>query len=466
MLFIAYYFPPSGGAGVQRTQKFVQYLPSRGFLPVVITGPTSPEYRWTPHDQTLMDPIPAEVPVHRVEGELPRDPGRMRGRVERWLWLPSLFSNWWINSATEIGLQVADGERLIFATMSPFESGEVARRLSSSLGIPWVADLRDPWALDEMQVYPSLLHRRVEMMKMDRLLSTAALIIMNTPEAAAALKAAFPRLRDKRVTTITNGFDRSDFARRVEPRADGKFRIVHTGYFHTDGGLDLRKKRFSRWLGGAQRGVDILTRSHTVLLEAIERWCKERPEVRSNLELVFAGKTSEEDRAAVRLSSLASMVRFPGYVSHNESIELIRTGDLLFLPMHNLPPSRRCRIVPGKTYEYMAAARPILAAVPEGDARDFLGQCGTALLCRPDDTAGMLRLLDQEYSAWKNQGSRMRCNEDFMSRFERHNLTHNLADAFTDLLLPRSSTATRTYSPEKELNPPPVSDGSQSAVAG
>ena len=76
---------------------------------------------------------------------------------------PDCVFNWWIQSATEFGLRVADDEELIFATMSPFESGEVARRLSRRLGIPWVADLRDPWALDEMQVYPSLLHRRLEM---------------------------------------------------------------------------------------------------------------------------------------------------------------------------------------------------------------------------------------------------------------------------------------------------------------
>jgi glycosyltransferase involved in cell wall biosynthesis len=438
VLFIAYFFPPAGGAGVQRTQKFVQYLPDEGFLPVVITGPTSPDHRWTPHDRTLMSSIPDGVPVHRVDGKLPATGGRLRGRLNRWLRLPTVFSNWWIQSATELGLRVADDEELIFATMSPFESGEVARRLSRRLGIPWVADLRDPWALDEMQVYPSLLHRRLEMRHMERVLATSSLIIMNTPEATKALRSAFPRLRHHRVITVTNGFDNTDFARPLEARADGKFRIVHTGYLHTDNGLELRKRGVFRLLGGAESGVDILTRSHTVLLEAIERWHGQRGEVRNNVEIVFAGKISEEDRAVINNSPVAASVRLPGYLSHLDSVELVRTADVLFLPMHNLPRPKRSRIVPGKTYEYMAAARPILAAVPEGDARDFLTRCGTALICQPDDAVGMAKLLDQLYTGWKNKQATGNSNKDFVNQFDRHNLTRTLASSFNSLLATRS----------------------------
>jgi glycosyltransferase involved in cell wall biosynthesis len=440
ILFIAYYFPPAGGAGVQRAEKFVQYLPSEGFLPVVLTGPTSPEHRWTPHDRSLLRSIPPNVQVHRVEGDVPTEGGKWQGRRERWLRFPSAFSKWWIQSATELGKRIASDESLILATMSPFESGEVAHRLSRHLGVPWVADLRDPWALDEMLVYPSQLHRRLETRQMGRLLSFAALIIMNTPESAAALKAAFPVLRHKPVLTITNGYDRADFAGTVVPRQDDKFRIVHSGYLHTDNGLELRSQRLARLLGGAQAGVDILTRSHTVLLEAVENWCARRPEILKNVELVFAGKASVEDEAAVGASKIGSLVRFLGYISHQASVDLVRTADLLFLPMHNLPVGWRCRIVPGKTYEYMASARPILAAVPDGDARDFLGACGTALLCRPDDVAGMAELLDRVYSAWMKKTPLPRSDESFVQQFERRRLTHCLAEALR-FALPASDRA-------------------------
>ena len=152
VLFIAYYFPPAGGAGVQRAQKFVQYLPSEGFSPIVITAPNLSDYRWTPPDRTLTHAIPTGVCVHRVEEPFREPSGRVQTRLETWLCVPNSFSQWWIRSSTELASRIASGAALIFATMSPFASGEAARRLSKRLGIPWVADLRDPWALDEMQV--------------------------------------------------------------------------------------------------------------------------------------------------------------------------------------------------------------------------------------------------------------------------------------------------------------------------
>ena len=68
----------------------------------------------------------------------------------------------------------------------------------------------------------------------------------------------------------------------------------------------------------------------------------------------------------------ASIVETPGYLAHDETVALLRSADLLFLPMHDLPEGRRATIVPGKTYEYLASRRLILAVVPDGDARDLL----------------------------------------------------------------------------------------------
>jgi hypothetical protein len=330
---------------------------------------------------------------------------------------------------------------LIFATMSPFESAEVAGQVARQLGIPWVADLRDPWALDEMMIYPSALHRKIAIQRMERLLSSAGLIVMNTPEAVAAIRANLPLLGNKKIISVTNGFDREDFAGVVKQRSDKKFRIVHSGYLHTEAGLQLRQRRYASLLGGVEKGVDILTRSHSVLLQALERWSAKRPEVRDDLELVLAGKTSTGDQAVVSKSPLAVQTRFTGYLSHAKSLELVRTADLLFLPMHNLPEGKRSRIVPGKTYEYIASERPILAAVPDGDARDFLAQTGTSLLCRPDDLATMAELIDLAYTSWKQGKCITRHNKAFCAAFERRSLTSTLARAFDTVLAERTSLA-------------------------
>src|SRR2546428_12326877 len=113
--------------------------------------------------------------------------------------------------------------------MSPFESADVAARVGDALGVPWVADLRDPWALDEMVVYPTGIHRRLARRRMRKALESASAVVMNTPEATRRLQEAFS-LGPTPIVTITNGFDAEDFSLDEPARSDEAFRIVHAGY--------------------------------------------------------------------------------------------------------------------------------------------------------------------------------------------------------------------------------------------
>ena len=92
-------------------------------------------------------------------------------------------------------------------------------------------------------------------------------------------------------------------------------------------------------------------------------------------------------------------MRLHGFLPHDETVALLLTGDLLFLPMHDLPVGRRVSIVPCKTYDYFAAGRPILAAVPDGDVRDLLTAAGNAHICRPRDVAGLRAAIERELEA-------------------------------------------------------------------
>ena len=57
VLGVAYYFPPGGGAGVQRTVKFVRYLPELGWRPVIVAPPVQVQTDWSPEDSTFVDEI-------------------------------------------------------------------------------------------------------------------------------------------------------------------------------------------------------------------------------------------------------------------------------------------------------------------------------------------------------------------------------------------------------------------------
>ena len=207
---------------------------------------------------------------------------------------------------------------------------------------------------------------------MHRVLTASDGIVINTPEATTRIVGAFPDLAERPVATIPNGYSSDDFVGE-QPARDDVFRIAHTGYLHTELGQENRRLRFLHSaLGGMLGDVDILTRSHVYLLRAVEELLEEERGLEP-IEIHLAGVATPADREAAGGSKL---VHFHGYVPHTESVQLLRSADLLFLPMHNLTEGRRVGIIPGKTYEYLAAERPILAAVPAGDARDLSARGG------------------------------------------------------------------------------------------
>jgi glycosyltransferase involved in cell wall biosynthesis len=431
VLFLAYFFPPIGGAGAQRNTKVARHLPRLGYELTVVTGPGRSRYEWTPPDDTLVTEIDSDVEVIRLPApEPPRSDG-WRGRAERWLGLRSPWLTWWDDHAFVAALEHGQDADVVYASLAPFGTARTAVRIARELGKPLIVDLEDPWALDEMLIYPSALHRRLAVRAMRRALEDADAVVMNTPEAAARVLETFPELRTKPVVAIVNGFDAADFAVPTAARTDGVFRIVHTGSLHTD--LGARHRRLARVrgiLGGAVPGVDLLTRSHVYLLEAVDRVLCARPELADRIELHLAGRLTPADEAAI---GDRQFVRRHGFVCHGETIALMRSANLLFLPMHDVPPGRRVAIVPCKTYEYLASGRPILAAVPDGDARDLLAAAGNALLCRPNDVDAMERHLRSALEGFDTGRPVASPNEDVLARVERRQLTKRLADLIDDV---------------------------------
>jgi glycosyltransferase involved in cell wall biosynthesis len=266
---------------------------------------------------------------------------------------------------------------------------------------------------------------------MRRDLGSADAVVMSTPEAVRRVRRAIPELDDKVVLAIPNGFDAADFERPVEPRSDGVFRIVHTGYLHTELGYQQRRHaRLRRALGGTAPGVDFLTRSHFFLLQAVDRLLQDDPSLASTLEVHLAGVASDVDR---EVAAGSPVVKMPGYLSHDQTLDLLGTADLLFLPMHDLPPGVRAGIVPGKTYEYLASGRPILAAVPDGDARDLLEEAGGTALCRPADVDGLAGAIRKHLERFRAGEAAEAPRSEVIAPYEYRLLAARLAAVFDQL---------------------------------
>jgi glycosyltransferase involved in cell wall biosynthesis len=412
--FIAYHFPPKGGAGVQRSTKFVKHLSRCDIAAQVVTciADTTASDKWTPSDDSLLNDIPNSIPIVRLPWPTNFNTQSIAG------WTREVSKSIDINSIDAI-----------IVSMSPFDDSLLAKALAKKAKRPWIADLRDPWALDEFQAHKTWLHRKAELRKMGRQLETASAIIMNTPEAAKQLQDSNIIPQDIPIYSITNGYDDADFSEEIEPHRNDKFTIVHTGHFHTSQGLRQQKRKLEyKLLGRTKKGVNFLSRSPYYLMQALDLWASRDERVAKYVRLKFIGPLSEDDQSIIQQSKISDIVEAPGYLSHTGSVKALQTADLLFLPMHSLPESERATIVPGKAYEYMASGVPILAAVPQGDAHDFLSQSGLGLTCAPDAPMQMAAILASQFNEW-NRGERSHYpNTRYIDTFNRRTLTKQLAE--------------------------------------
>ncbi len=420
VLLISYHFPPQGGSGVQRASKFFTYLPKFNVEPIVLTGNDLMDSRWTPEDQSLLTAPHRSKYIHRLDWPAYRrgDPTETAERTTR------LITK---------GIELVNRLNIssILVTMSPFQDATIARSISTATGRPWIADLRDPWALDEFQTYRTAWHRYKEKKRMRISLASASLIVMNTPQAAKLLTYSFPEIPKQRVKCITNGYDANDFSSiekttptHIDPT---KFNIVHTGTFHTALGLKrVRQKWINALLGRTHKGVETLPRSPHYLAEAISSLRKSHYEAISNFNIVFAGSKEKADSDCIHKFGLLDLVKFTNYIPHTESVRYLKSANLLFMPLHSIE-SGHSSIIPGKMYEYLASGNPILATIPQGDAHDILKKSGACYICEPTDVLAMKKYLLANYQRWKVKTPQEKRDIVYISRFERKALTKKLA---------------------------------------
>ena len=445
LLFLAYFFPPRGGAGVQRSVKFAKYLPQFGWKPLVIAHGGMADNASGVMDPTLLKDLPS--------GNVVRYTALMQGEKDQYFraqkkWRQPLFATdpmaWWAAPAARLGLELAEEYKpsAVFVTMSPFTAAEAGIAIKRKLDIPLILDLRDPWALDETHLYTTRWHASRDLRKMREALAAADLIIMNTPESAAQVERRFgsgapvndrgPRVSG-RVISITNGYDAEDFGKgSPQPSSPDVLRVVHTGMFHSELAL-VWDKVFAK-LGilhkfkAVRRPINLWTRTPRYLLAAIEQVIARGAIPASKLELVLVGEVSREDERLILSSPVAANVKLLGYRSHGESVNWVESADVLFLPLHTPIDKGPALVVPGKTYEYLGSGRPILAMGPPGDMRNFITQTRSGMALGGDDVPAAAEALVKFYEAKKSGAKLIEQDRAAVAKFERRELTARLAD--------------------------------------
>ena len=398
VLFLAYMFPPLGGGGVQRSLKFVKYLPSNGWDPVVLSVRPISYYVYDPQ---LLAEIPMSVQVVRTHsldplrlsalllGDAQRATGRDRTqhtvfseasslvrlyrKVRRLAFFPDAQLGW-IPFAFREGLRVIRSRKVqvIYSPAAPYSSAVTAYLLSRWTGLPYVIDFRDGWTDDAYHAPPTDFHRRAHR-RLERLVVTnASAVCVYGDWLGEKLAERYPEARS-RITEITNGFDPSDFeGLTAAARSSGKVRLVYSGSLYAH-----------------HRSV------FTTVLRAIEAL---PPASREKLELVVVGQVYPEIVQDVESAGLTDVVHLKGYLSHSVALGYAESADATLLLVRKGDSAS----VTGKIFELLMVRRPIIAlAESTGECARVLRLAGAAnQLYQPDDVTGVresiLKLIDGE----------------------------------------------------------------------
>jgi glycosyltransferase involved in cell wall biosynthesis len=260
----------------------------------------------------------------------------------------------WCGALVRALSRLLDESPDVVLTSSPPHSTQLAvAALRRRRRFRWVADYRDPWTAPSRQprlALSLLAQRALEA----RVLAAADVVLANTDGNRAALLAAFPRLRPERVAVLTNGYDDAMTALSAEP--DDAADITYVGEVYP-GMLDL-------YLAAA----DLLARRGSPVPT-----------------LAVYGHVDAREWRAVEAHGLAGRVERRGFVPHEESLRAMRRARSLLVLLPHRESWRTC--VPSKLYPYLAAARPILALVPEGDASALVRSAGAGTAVTGADPA-------------------------------------------------------------------------------
>lgn len=428
VLIITYYWPPSGGSGVQRWLKMSKYLPENGWQPVIYTAEDA---EYPVEDQSLANDVAPEAEVIRrpivepytfykkflgmKKGEKVKagfiNEGAMKTGWKESLsvWLRgNLFIPdarcWWIRPSVRYLKRYLKEHPVdaIISTGPPHSMHLIARELHKKFDIPWVADFRDPWT--DIDFYKDLKLTRCADRKHHRLerqvLSDATRVVTVGWDCARGLE----NHGAKDVAVITNGYDFFDIFNDKYQKPP-TFTMSHIGII------------------GANRNPE-------TFWEAISDIVKTHG--RASLQIRLIGQTDNSVMESIKRYNIEKYVEIIPYIPHNQVIVEQQKSDVLLLFVNNTPNAKG--ILTGKLFEYMASGRPILCIGPEdGDSARILNETHTGITVDFDDNEKMKSVILDLIA--KHKDNQLFTNDvKTVEKYSRRNLCHQYAELLNGLI--------------------------------
>lgn len=439
LLMVTYFFPPVGGVGIERTVKHAAYLPEHGWQPVVV-APENSAYRIV--NPSSLDLIPPGTEVHRAAT---LEPGHVRRGVARFIgsqqaearggrgghegardsggrlmravnaaWsfaVPKLFfpddQLLWAPGAIRAGQRAHRRAPVdaVYSSSPPISGHLAAGILARQLGVPWVADFRDPWIGNAFAAPLPGPYRAVQRHLESWIVRRADRVILATKGYRDRYSARYPQLRE-RFVHLPNGYDAADLGTPRPRRAAEQYRLIYAGSVYGD-------------------------RELSIFLDGLELALQRDPSLRDRLRIEFVGWFNAPNQAvaARRLPALQPLVQHRGYRPREDVIAMERAADAGLILMADGPD--RDAVVAAKLYEYLGLDLPVLAIVPPGETREILRELdwGVATDPTPSGVADGIAAIMARPRATRVA--------DPEGRYDRRTLSARLASLLDELVSPR-----------------------------
>jgi glycosyltransferase involved in cell wall biosynthesis len=420
VLIIAYYFPPLGLSGVQRTLKFVKYMPPHGWQPTVITTGNVAYYA---HDKSLQNELDKlDIKVVRTSSidpnailanfgtvKMPNEKIRkLLNLLSQTLFIPDNKISW-SKKAFNTASEILSKEKFdaIFVSAPPFSAFKMSAKLKKKFDIPLVVDYRDLWYNSYFAFYStplhSFLHKRMEYSS----LKVADKVIVTNRKIKEKLLNIYKFLTFDDVVIIPHGFDPEDFSNiKPTPKTTNKMILTYSGIF-----LEYNSPKY--------------------FLQAFKQIATERPDIASKIELHFVGHLRMENQNLVSKLKLEEFVKDFGYMNHDEAVRKVLSSDVLWFMIgrkRNIDA-----ILPGKMFEYFGSGKPIIACVPEGAAKSACIEYGASFITEPEDIKAIKEAIYKVYQMYSDK-QLPTPNQGFIEKHRRDFLTETLVKQFQLLI--------------------------------
>jgi glycosyltransferase involved in cell wall biosynthesis len=435
VLIITYYWPPSGGPGVQRVLKFAKYLPDFGWEPVILTVENG---EYPAIDKTLFSEIPEICTVYKTKSATPSalykkftgmknkkdDSIPVSTLVQKNITWKQKLSNFirlnffipdakigWIPYAVKAGKKIIEKEQpdIIFSTSPPPTVHLIAAKLAKWSGIKWVADFRDPWTkihyLQQQRINPvsKKINKNLEKK------------VIKNCNAAICVSNNFINLltqTDKmKFTVITNGFD-NEINRSTALKNTSKFTILYIG------GL--------AW-----------TRYYPDFILLIAKLFENRKLNPGFIEFQFVGSIEKgilED-IKEKLKHVPN-TKYINYVTHEKALEFMHKANLLLLFLEK--GENYEGHIPGKLFEYLSTGNQILCiGNKKGDTAKIINENNAGKIFESAEIDKIEEEIISQFNHWNNKIPQEReINTEILNKYTRKRLTQKLAKLFDSLQSP------------------------------